>query len=128
MPKSKAKRGDLIGAMDAFAEGLLDQAERSESLAEKIVAFEKIGRWIAIKHRVSDGEDHEGALLEGLKCKVKAPPSRGRTGSVERFNDPAAARAASLKRWRGDCLAGADGNGGPALDALRAKIPRRLLD
>jgi hypothetical protein len=32
--------------------GLLEQARASDSLADKIAAFEKIGRWIAIKNRL----------------------------------------------------------------------------
>jgi hypothetical protein len=128
MLKSKEKRADLIGAMDAFAEELLEQAQSSESLADKIAAFEKVGKWVAIKNRLEIEDEGPGTTLGDLKAKLDGHHCRGKSGSVERFKDPGAARAASLQRWRGDCLAGADGNGGEALDALRAKLPRRPLD
>ena len=53
--KTEANGNSLIAAMDDFARGLLGQAKSSESFAYKIAAFEKIGRWIAIKHRLGDG-------------------------------------------------------------------------
>jgi hypothetical protein len=39
MPGAKRKAKDLM-------------AEVSESLADKLAAFERIGKWIAIKHRL----------------------------------------------------------------------------
>jgi hypothetical protein len=126
--KSKTKRADLVGAMDALAIQLLDEAETSESLADKVAAFDRVGKWVAIKNKLEIRDEDTGTTLDDLKAKLQGHHTRGKSGSVERFSEPGAARAASLKRWRGDALAGADGNGGPALDALRAKIPRRLLD
>jgi hypothetical protein len=121
--QSKAKRANLVGAMDVMAIQLLDEAEKSESLADRVAAFEKVGKWVAIKNRLEFGDEDAGTTVNDLKARLQGHHKRGKSGSVERFNDPAAARAASLKRWRGDCLAGADGNGGALLDGLKAKLP-----
>lgn len=51
MPGAKRKAKDLV-------------AEVSESLADKLAAFKRIGKWIAIKHRLGDGEDQ--IILVGL--------------------------------------------------------------
>jgi hypothetical protein len=113
MPVGKRKT-ELVTSMDAFAEGLLEQAEAAEGLADKIAAFEKIGKWIAIKKRLEDKEDETGASLGALKAKLRGRPIH-LTSEHQRM--------AALRRWgKSDTLSGGD-NGGPALDALKAKLP-----
>jgi hypothetical protein len=113
--------------MDALAMQLLDEAETSASLADKVAAFDRVGKWVAIKNKLEiEGED-TGTTVNDLKARLQGHHRRGKSGSVERFSEPGAGRAAALKRWHGDALGGAKGNGGEALDALKAKIPRRLL-
>jgi hypothetical protein len=113
MPAGKRKT-ELVASMDAFAEGLLEQARVSESLADKISAFEKVGKWIAIKNRLEDKDCETGASLNDLKSKL-----RGRPIHLTQEHQ----RMAALRRWgKSDTLSGGD-NGGPARGALKAKLP-----
>jgi hypothetical protein len=70
--------------MDTFADELLERARSAEGLADKIAAFAQIGKWIAIKNRLSDGEDREGSLLENLRRKVNGGGSGSLGGSLNR--------------------------------------------
>jgi hypothetical protein len=107
-------RKGLTAALDAFAIELLDQAKTAESLADKIAAFEKIGRWIVIKNRLKDKDDETGSSLAALKAKL-----RGRPIHLTQEHQGMAA----LRRWgKSDVLSDGD-NGGPALEALKAKLP-----
>ena len=112
--RSKTKGVDLIGVMDNFAGELLEQAKATEGLADKIAAFEKIGRWIAIKNRLEDKDDESGALLTNLKARLRGRPIH---------LTPEHQRMAALRRWgKSDATSEGD-NGGPALEALKAKLP-----
>jgi hypothetical protein len=112
----KTKRGDLTGAMDGFALDLLEKAKVSEGLADKIAAFAQIGKWIAIRHRLDDGEDREGELLAGLKARMRAD------SSGPSHLTTAHQRMAALRRWGKSDASSAGDNGGPALEALRGKL------
>lgn len=114
-------RQTVVQKMDAFAIELLGLAKASESLADKIAAFEKIGKWVAIKNKLEDKEENMGASLNDLKRKLKidASGTKGRPGNPH--PSPHAQRLGGLARWGHPPPP--DGNGGPALDALKAKLP-----
>jgi hypothetical protein len=76
--KGKSKGKTLIASVDRFAAELLKQAEVAEGLADKIAAGAMAAKWIAIKHRLEDDEDHEGALLDDLRSKIKGGEAEGR--------------------------------------------------
>jgi hypothetical protein len=115
MPVGKRKT-ELVASKDVFAIELLEQAKTSESLADKIAAFEKIGRWIAIKNRLEDKDEVEGASLAALKVRI-----RGRPIHLTSEHQ----RAAALARWGKSGVLAADGNGGTELERIRGMVSRR---
>jgi hypothetical protein len=116
--RSKAKGSDLIAAMDGFADAVLEQAKASGSLVDKLAAFGMLIKWVAVRHgRLGDDEEREGAGLAALKARVRSSPVHLNTAHQ---------RAAALARWgKKSDPSLTSGNGGPELEALRAKIPRR---
>jgi hypothetical protein len=131
MPRAKRrlKGKALIASMDRFAAELLKQAEGAEGLADKIAAFVCVARWIEIRHRLGEGEENEGALLEDLRSKMRCQStdvrvkSRGFIGRTD-LNALGGRKGAS-HRWGNPDPREMDDAGGPALEALKAKLPSR---
>jgi hypothetical protein len=131
MPRAKAqsKGKGLIASMDRFAAALLKQAEVAEGLADKIAVGSMVSKWIGIRHRVEDGDDQEGALLDGLKFKMRGGDVDGRAkprGFIGRPElNALGGRVGAARRWGGPDPREIDDAGGPALEALKAKLPSR---
>jgi hypothetical protein len=110
----------LTETLDRFALDPLEQAKSAESLANEIAAFDKTGRWIAIRNRLEDKDDETGALLEDFKVKVN--PAGGKASGTW-FQS---ARCCSPRKHgplgKTD-PSDPDDNGGPALEAIKAKLP-----
>jgi len=110
--KPKAEGEKLIGRMDGLAGELLSRVEAAEGLDDQLAVFEQVRCWVEVRHRLSDADDHRGALLK-LKSRVKRP-----THLTNQHQ-----RSASAARWGKQDPALQAGNGGAALDALKAKLP-----
>jgi hypothetical protein len=94
---------DLTERMDTRADRLLSTAG---SFEEELAAFEAVGRWIEIK--------------QGLRGGDQKPKRRGFQDDTREQQ-----RARVNRRWhRARDPASLDGNGGPELEALKARIPR----
>jgi len=95
----------LVDRMNELADRLLTAVERTTELADKLTVFEAVGRWVAIKHAIK----------------------RKRRG----FQDDTRAeqRARVMRRWHPDWDPDStDGDGGPTLEALKARLPRGPLN
>jgi hypothetical protein len=113
---TKTLCSQIVHRMDAFAIELLAQAKTSESLADKVAAFDRVGKWVAIKNKLEIvDENKSGTTINDLKRKIDA--SKPKAGPGPASNK----RNGSLARWP-RVLAGADGNGGDALDSLKARL------
>jgi hypothetical protein len=107
----------IVHRMDAFAIQLLEQAKTSESLADKVAAFDRVGKWVAIKNKLEIvDEKNSGTTINDLKRKIDA--SKPKAGPGPASNK----RNGSLARWPNRVLGGADGNGGASLDELKAQL------
>lgn len=125
----RAKSGDtLVQRMDAFAEHLLGLGEASESLADKIAVAACITRWVAVRARLDDDEDHEGAGIAELKRKLKGDNAGGTSSWTIGFGNHESrskgGRIGMARRWGHADPSLTGGNGGELLDALKAKLPR----
>jgi hypothetical protein len=115
----------LIGSMDEFAGDLLTIAASALGLEDKLAVFKAIGQWVAIKHAIRAGDEGGDELAEHRKRPRgaradKAPKRRG-------FQDdsPEQQRARIMRRWHpGSDPSSIDGDGGPELEALKARLPR----
>jgi hypothetical protein len=115
----------LIGRMDELASELLATAASTPGLEDKLAVVKAVGQWVAIKHaiRAGDGEGSGSAeyreRLRGDHAD-KSPKRRG-------FQDdtPDQQRARIMRRWHpGADSSSIDGDGGPELEALRARLPK----
>jgi hypothetical protein len=103
--------------MDHFAIALLERAKSSDGLADKIAAFSQIAKWVGIRYRLEDQDEQTGTTLDDLRARMRGERS-GRAHLTSEFG-----RAAALRRWGKPDASSTDGNGGPELEALRAKVP-----
>jgi hypothetical protein len=100
-------RDTLVDRVDKLAGLILAAVEGTAELADKLAAFEAVGRWVAIKHSINR----------------ERPKRRG-------FQDDTRAqqRARVMRRWHPDWDPDStDGDGGPTLEALKARLPRGPL-
>lgn len=134
MPKAAktaktAAADPLVAEMDQFAKELLNLARCANnsgeppgepvSLQQKTDVFRQVGGWVAIKNRVLD-TDPNGGALDDLRSRLRGTPgppregaARGRARGGDRF-------AAS---WANNGAHYPDGNGGPALEAVKRALP-----
>ena len=92
---------------------------------DKLMAFKAVGQWVAIKHTIKAGDKGGDELVKyrkGLRGghADKPPKRRG-------FQDdtPEQQRARIMRRWHpGADSRSIDGDGGPELEALRARLPK----
>jgi hypothetical protein len=112
--KAKSESEKLIEGMDDLAAKLLGRVEGIEGLDGQLAVFEQVRCWIAVRHHVGDAEDHRGALQK-LKSRVQGNRPAHLTNTHQ--------RSASAARWGKEDPALQAGNGGAALDALKAKLP-----
>jgi hypothetical protein len=116
---------DLTDRMDELARRLLTAVQGAARLEEKLAVLQTVGQWIAIKHEIRGRDDGGDDLAEYRKRlrgarADKAPKRRG-------FQDdtPEQQRARIMRRWHpGSDSNSTDGDGGPELEALKARLPR----
>jgi hypothetical protein len=103
--------------------------EVAEGLADKIAAGAMVAKWIAIKHHLGDGDDHEGVVLEGLGSRVRGETADGRAKPRDFIGPPelnalGGRIGAAQRRGRADPRE-IDDAGGLGLKAFKAKLPWR---
>lgn len=124
MAKQPAKpppKGDpLIARMDAFADNLLTVAQATApegkqelEFRDKLDAFREVARWMAVKKGFSDGGSGIGESLAEFKSRVRAEDDgKADLGTSRRF----ARTIRAIPKHP-------TGAGGPALDAIKARLP-----
>lgn len=115
MPKAaKTKPPDLVGRMDLFASRLLDEVSGGEGLSDRISVFERIAKWIEIKHKLAGGGEAEGSMIGELKRQaLKGNAARGTArGRAKPAPEPAMEPSAENGADSGDDLA-----------ALKSRLP-----
>ncbi|SRR5712692_7564335 len=94
-------------------------------LKTRFAVFTAVGRWVAIKHAIRAGDEGGDDLAKYSKRlrgghADKPPKRRG-------FQDdtPEQQRARIMRRWHpGSDSSSIDGDGGPELEALKARLPK----
>jgi len=120
MAPPKKKPDDLVVRLDSVASSLLDKATaEGVGLQEGLDCFKEVARWVAIKKGLTPPDG--GESLDELKRKLGQ--ANGTTGGRTARGKPLSGGnqfAASHARFAHR----PDGDGGSALDAIRAKVPR----
>jgi hypothetical protein len=114
----------LTDRMDEFGARLLTAAEDAPDLEDKLAVFKAVGRWVAIKHAIKAGDEKGGGLAgyrKTLRGGADKPPKR------RGFQDhtPEQQRARVMRRWHpGSDSNSSEGDGGPELEAFKARLPK----
>lgn len=120
MTKPKPKAVDsLIKGMDEFANKLIEANKADNvAIATRLDVFKAVATWVGIRNRGADrGDEPPGEGLNAYRERLKSAPSERAPGSR---NQAAAGRASAEAKY-GPLP---DGNGGSALDAIKARIPK----
>lgn len=122
MTKPKPKKVDsLVNAMDEFANKLIEANKADNvAIATRLDVFKAVSGWVGIRNRGADRDSDEppGEGLNAYRERLKSAPSERAPGAR---NQAAAGRASSAAR---NGTTYPDGNGGSALDAIKARIPK----
>jgi hypothetical protein len=119
------KKLNLMAAMNREAGKILELAAKdTTSIETRLLAFDKVARWMQISNRIPDSG--EEGLLDAYRERIDTAESEVAEREAHRIKsakDPGHDVRRNLGKHQRAAKNAEGGNGGPALEALKSRLP-----